>query len=255
MVVAVPLENFPAVFEIQLQNTACQQHDKAAEPGGDVIEHIVQLCRNAADVLIGHLHIAQHGIHGVHRLIGKGQGRAPQGKIEHGGDHAVGAVLRHGLHRRPGHGLVIQRLGVPAHNHGDGVAGIFNGAGFQGGIDLHALGFQALGRQDLPAHHGADRQPQPGADQAAEIQQPQRHAEAHCHGEHPQNPPRGHLPCPGFGKQLPQSLFQGRDQLADEHHRMGNAVRVSHQAVQEKAQQEGEKNFVSHMLSFTSRQM
>ena len=238
MVVPVPLEDLPAVFEIQPQNPAGQQHGKTAETGRDIVEHIVQPGRDTADILIGHLHITQHGIHGVDSLIGKGQGRAAQGKEKHGGDDAVGAVLRHGFHRSPCHRFFIQRRCIPSHDHGHGIPGLLNGSGFQGGIDLHALGFQAFGRQNLPAHNAADDKPQPGADQAAEPENGQRHTEADRHRKHPQNAPGGHLPGPGFRENSPQQLFQPGDQLADGHHRVGNGMRVPQQAIQKEAEEQ-----------------
>ena len=246
MVIPVPQEDLPAVAEIQPQKSTGQKHHNAADPGREIIAHIVHSGRDKAHILIGRLHIAQHGVHGVHRLVGKGQGAAAQGEIEHRGDHTVRTVLRHSLHRRPGDGIRVQGLGIPAYDHGNGIAGILDGAGFQRLIDLHALLPQALGRQHLPAENRLQQKPQPGTDHPRQLQKPPGDQKAHGHSHKPDAAPGQILPQLCFGKQGPESLFQPGNQLTHAHHRVGNGPRVSQQAVQKESQQHGAEKLMLH---------
>ena len=235
MLPAVTAEDPPACRRIQSHQAARRQHQKRRQPRRDVIHHVVGPGGYQTDVLIGRLHIPQHGVHGVHRLVEKAQRRAADGQKQQRRYHAVGGVLRHRLHGGAGHGGVVQPVGVPPHDHGDGVAGGRQIAALQRVIDLHGLVPQGLDRQDLPAHHTLQRQTQPRADQPAQPQQSRRDGGGHDDHRAPQD--RACRPLTGgrFGADVPQRPLQHTDTFSNQDYRVGEAVGVAHQKVYAKA--------------------
>ena len=231
VVVPVPAEDPPAVSAVHPQQRARRQHQQGGQTGGKVVHHIVHLRRSKADIPIGRLYVTQHGIHGIDRLIEEPQGRASDGQEHHGRHHAVGGILRHRLHRRPGDARPVQPGGIPAHDHAHRIARALGIPGGQGPVDLHALRPQGLRRQDLPAHDALHRQPKPGTDAPAQPQQKGRDPGGNRGDQHPQDPSRQTLPLRSRRENAAQQLLQRGDQLSDGNHRVGKAVGVSQQEV------------------------
>ena len=112
-------------------------------------------------------------------------------------------------------------------------------AGLKGLIDLHALLPQRFGCQNLGAHDGFQGKAQPAADT---IGQPQKQGGQGRTDNHHNEPDGGAckiLTPDGFGENLSHSLFRNVNQLADEHHRVGKAMRVTDEQIQKKAQNQG----------------
>ena len=118
MLSAIPPPYFPPVLHIQSLQPACRQHQQGRKPGRYIVAYVIHFCRYQADIFIRCLHIAQHGIHGVHCLIKKAQRGAAQYQKKHGGHASVRGVFRYGLHRRPRHRLIIQSCRVSSDDHG-----------------------------------------------------------------------------------------------------------------------------------------
>ena len=77
------------------------------QPRGKIVQHIVQLRGEAAEIQIFIVLIAHHGIQSIYRLIEKAQNRAADGQKKQGSHHAVGGIFRHRLHCRLGYALLI----------------------------------------------------------------------------------------------------------------------------------------------------
>ena len=60
-----------------------------------------------------------------------------------------------------------------------------------------------------------------------------------CGHHDPQNAAGDILAKDSLGKQAAQDLFKKGDQLADAHHRVGDAVRISHHQIDAEARREG----------------
>lgn len=56
---------------------ACHDHKQCRHAGWDEIYHIIQLCRKSSKIQVLFILISHHGIHGIHRLIGKSKHRSP----------------------------------------------------------------------------------------------------------------------------------------------------------------------------------
>ena len=235
MLPAVTAEDPPACRRIQPHQAASRQHQKRRQPRRDIIHHIVRLGGYKTDVLIGRLHIPQHGVHGVHCLVEKSQRRTADGQKQQRRHHAVGGVLRHRFHGGTGHGGIVQPVGIPPHDHGNSMAGGGQIPALQRVIDLHALVPQGLNGQDLPAHNAFQRQTQPRADQTAQPQQQSRDGGGYDDHRAPQDGARRPLAGGRFGAYAPQPPLQHTDTFSNQNYRMGKAVGVAHQKVYAKA--------------------
>ena len=241
MLFPIPPEDPPGVLPVVARRRAAQAHEHPGDAGGEKVERVVQPRRRPAEVEIAVIFVAHHGVHGVDRLVEHTQGRAAQGQEDEGGDHPVGGVLRHGLHRRLGHAGLVQPLGVPPHNHGHGVPRAGQVSGLEGLVHLVALVPQGLGGQQLIAQQRLRRESQPGAEQAAPPQQQGGEAGWNGDGERHQRRAAGQLAAGGLGKEPPQKLLQGGDQHTDGPHRVGRPVGIPQQEIQAEAGQQGQQ--------------
>ena len=208
MLAAIPAEDLPAVFHIQLQQPPRRQHQQRRQPRGDKIEHIVHPRRHKSDVLVRRLHIAKHRIHRVHGLVEKAERRAADRQKQHWRDHAVRRVLRHGLHRRAHHAARIQPRHVASDDHGHGLSGLVQTPMLQRRIDLHALVPQRLRREDLSAHHALHRQPQPDAHARAAPEEQRRKGRSDQCRQDPDTGSGGPLAAGRLRKKAAEQPFQ-----------------------------------------------
>ena len=68
-------------------------HQEGREAGGDVVGDVVDMSRPTTEVTIAVCLIANHGVEGVHHLVGQHAGRTEQGEPEEGGNDAVAQIL------------------------------------------------------------------------------------------------------------------------------------------------------------------
>lgn len=167
----VTAEYPPAVYRVKSQQPARRQHQQRGQACGKVIHDVIRPCRDQTNIFVGRFYISQHGVHRVDRLIEEAQRRAAQRQKQQRRHHAVRGIFRYSFHCRTGHRRVIQRRGIPAHDHGDCIPRPADIAALQCTVDLHALITQRLDSQYLPAHHTFNCQSQPQTDPFTQPQQ------------------------------------------------------------------------------------
>ena len=245
MVKPVPAKHLkrpPAVKSRKQRGAGAKQ--QSGEPGRNQIDQIVQFSRRPAQFPVAVIFIAHHGIHCVHRFVEIAAHRSQKSYVKHRGDHAVGGVFRHRLHRSPQDAAAVQRRGVPAHNHGNVSPGLLHVVLLHGMADLHALCAQVLSGQKLVTHQTLRRQQKTRARPPRQMQrkpaqgrqkQPGNHSPEAAH-EDRQKQPRGSLPA---RKPRPQQALQPGDHPSHQPHRVRQPAWVAKQPVQRAAPQQG----------------
>ena len=114
--------------------------------------------------------VAHHAVHGVDRLIAERKRRPAEKHIQKRRDHPVREVFRHGLHRRAGNPMFIQRRRVAPDNAGHRLPRGIEALGFQRRLHAHGLDLQVPDRERLPAPDHFQRE---GRRRIQGIQKPQ----------------------------------------------------------------------------------
>ena len=144
-----------------LPQKECRRDQKQGRKArGKEICRVVQLRRNTAEVEVALVFVAHHTVHGVDGLIAQGKRRAAEHHPEKRGDHPVGEILRHGLHRRAGDPLGAEAFGIAPDDAGDGPAGSVQALMLQGVLYAHGLVPQVLDGEGLPAPDDLQRKGQ-----------------------------------------------------------------------------------------------
>ena len=114
VVAAVPHHGTPGSRHGEAGKRRCQHHEEPGEPCGEPVDQIVKAGRGPAEPEVAVVLVPHHGVEGVDRLVGKGQHRPSQHEAAEGGDHPVGGIFRHRLHRGPPDLRLIQVRRVPS---------------------------------------------------------------------------------------------------------------------------------------------
>ena len=221
-----------------MQKHACRQQEKRREPRGDEIEHIVELRRNQADIFIGRLDIAEHGVHRVDRLIEKAEPGTAEREIKKRRDDPVGCIFRHGFDCRARNARFIEPFRIAPDDHGDRLLRVRKRRSFERSIDLHALALQRFCRENLPAHDALQRQAQIDGNPLRRKKKENRNGSGDCRREKPDQTPCENLAARIFGAEPPEKPLQNGNQLADGDHRVRKAVRVADQKIEKRTEQQ-----------------
>ena len=133
---------------------ACHDHKQCRHAGWDEIYHIIQFCRKPSKIQVLFILISHHGIHGIHRFIGKAEHRSTDCQINHRRNHTVGCIFRNGLNRCLCHTCFIQLFRITPNDHGDCLSRCRQILLLQLLIYLHAFHFQTLCSKNLIGHNG-----------------------------------------------------------------------------------------------------
>ena len=186
--------------------------------------------------------VAEHAVHCVDGLIGQRQRRTAHQHVKQRGNDAVAGVFGYRFHRRFGHALGGQVLGIAPHNAAYGLARGGQVAILQFFVHIHAFLYKSTRRQRLPAPEHLQNKAQNGVQL---CRQP-----AGCAGNS-QRPQRQHRRHDGTTQQFPtrrfrqrgaQAFFQRRDAPPHHHHWVGQPGRVAKKRIQYKTAQYGPKN-------------
>ena len=237
MAKAVPPPDAPGVFRVEARQARRRDPQQGRQPGGQEVGRVVQMGRRPAKVDVALVLVAHHAVHGVHRLIGQAQGRAPDQQVEQGGRHPVREVFGHRLDGGFRHSFGGEGGGVPPHDPADGFAGGGQVVPGQLGIHLAALVGQAAQGQRLPAPQQFQRKARRRVQPVSQRHGQRRHrkrAQGQRRRQHPAGRP---FPCRRGREQPAQQLFQRRDGPAHPHHRVRHPGGVGQQQVQPEAPQ------------------
>ena len=231
----VPPKNLPCLFPVHPAQERSGDHQQSGNPSRDVIDHIVCFRRGSSDIKIGFLFISKHRIHRVDRLVGKSKGRAADQQKQKRRDHAVGRILRDGLHRRLCHSLCIQTVRVPSHDHGNRLSRRRKILFFQFPTDFHTLCLKRSRRQDLIAPEAFQTKRKKRVDLRRQIQKPRRNCRGNKQDNHKNHTASDQQTPFGSVCDPPADLFTFCDQSADQTDRMIQPVRISQYKVQDTA--------------------
>jgi hypothetical protein len=219
-----------------------QRHEHARDARGEEVQNVVQPRGGGAEVAVPLAAVAHHGVHGVDGLVQKAQRRAAEQQVEQRGDDAVGGVLGHGLDRGLRDARLGERAGVPAHDPAHLRPREGQIARRERVVDLHALFFEALRREQLEAPEALEREPRPDAHAPEPAQKKERRDERHGQHQRGQHPARQALARLRRGEDAAQQLFQQRDQLSEQHHGMRQPAGVAEGEIERRAQRGGQQN-------------
>ena len=142
MIVAVTAVDLPGVFAVQPDQKGTEHRQQSCQPRRNPVDDVVELGACPAKVEVAVVFIAHHRIEGVDCLIAHRQRHAADCQIQQRRDDPVAGVFCHRFDRRLGHAAFIERLGIPADNHRNGVAGCRKVPFCKLMVDLHAFGFE-----------------------------------------------------------------------------------------------------------------
>ena len=174
MLSSVPLPDPNGLLSFSSAKAADGDQQKGRNPCRQIIDQIIQLCRCPSEVKIGLILIAQHTVHGIHRLIKKGQKRTADQKIKEGCDHAIGEILGYRLDSCLYHPFLRQRLRISSDDTGKGLPCIFQAVCLQFLINQHAFLLQIPQSQNLPAPKHFQGKAQPEGKPASQEKKPCR---------------------------------------------------------------------------------
>ena len=230
------------------KNSSCH-HQPSGDPGRDIIGHIIQLCRNTAEIKIFVIFISKHGIHGIDTLVQKHQRHPADSHIKHGGDHAVGCIFRNGFHGSLCHAGFRKLSGITAYDHGHRIACLVQSSVFQPVINLHTLIFQGTGGKKLIAPENLQHKSGYRQIPVKIIKHQKRHPAAEQTDKHYDQKASCQLTAVIFRKNLPDHLFQHCDQIADDTDRMIKPSGISDQKIQHKSYDQRRKTIFQHLFS------
>ena len=208
------------------QNPCPQNHKDSGQPGRSQIKQVVQPGCTAAEVHVSVIFVSHHGIHGVDGLVQRASCRPQKCHEQKGGNDTVRGIFSHGLHGCPGDSALIQRCGIPSHNHGYIISGLLGAAFLQAAAHLHALCIQSPGCQHETAQKSLCRQKQCPSPVQAQLLRPVNGCprntppyDAHGDGEDgpcPELAFLSHAPAP-----LSEPRFHSGNHGSHKAHRMG----------------------------------
>ena len=250
MIAIIPSPDPPGTFHTLSGHAGAADPKQRSQPGRDISCHIVQMGRRPSEVDVFLVFVADHAVHRVDGFVGQSQHRAAEHHIEVGRDHAVGIILRDRFHRSPRHSVRVKRLGVPANDPRDCLAGR-DQPGRVGALRrllsipvgqtaIHVLCFfgKPPDRDRLPAPQRVQQK------KRDRMHDPRQYAKAGCdyEGRH-RDQSRHHCACAPAAprcvrKDLPQMLFEKTDPSSDDHHWVRQLLRIRKQQVQQKTKQD-----------------
>ncbi len=98
----------------------CARKEQRGEAGRDEIHEIIEARRGETEMKMPLRLVADHGIGGVHGLIGHEPRQAEQQIPEERGNNAIGGILGEAFKCGAGHTAFIQGFGVATDNLRDG---------------------------------------------------------------------------------------------------------------------------------------
>ena len=261
VVAPIPPPDLPRVAGAVLQDDGREKHEQRRKAGGDIVEHVVGAGGDLSEIQVAVLLVADHGIHGVDRLVQKPADCPAQKEVQKRGDDAVGGVFGDRFHRRAGDARLVQHARIPSDDHGNGVPRALGIPLAEFFIHLHALLAQAVRRQGEPAQERGEGEVGVRAEPEAQRKQSRGHARRHDAHAHDQKGAARRFARGRFGEYPAEPLFQQRDELADADDGVREPARVADQQVDDEADEYGIKgklqqrychNFPSKASAFPS---
>src|SRR5699024_5276350 len=99
VVETVSSKNAESIWTVKSRQKRCRRHNQSGQTGRDKVDDVVQTGRTGSEITVSVVFVSHHGIHGIDAFIGKSQYRTADHQIKQRGDHTVGSVFRHRLHR------------------------------------------------------------------------------------------------------------------------------------------------------------
>ena len=199
----VPAPDLPRVLPVQPGEECGCGHKKRCDPGGDVVEHIVHLCREPPEPDVSVIFIAKHGVHGIHCLVKESQRGSADQQVKKRRGHSVRSILSNCLHGGFRDALLCEILCIPAYDHGHSFSRPRKVSLLQLPVHLPALGGQASRRQDLKAPECLQQEPEHRMDIPGKKEQDKRDQKRQQGSRHPEHAPRCHEMGAAHFPQLP----------------------------------------------------
>ena len=137
-------EDAPGVAAVKADEEGGGHHAQTGEAGGEKVDRVVQPGRRRAEVAVAVVLVAKKRVQGIDRLVEHGPQRAGEGGVEKRRGDAVHNVFRHRLYRGADHSGLVERFGVPAHDHPHPPPGFWQVAGHKGRLHLHGVAAEVV---------------------------------------------------------------------------------------------------------------